>query len=173
MNGVVYKGKKFNVHKFLTTLPDGRKAIGEVVDYPGAAAILPLLPNNMVLLLKQYRVPIGKWIIEIPAGTLKPGEKPLECAQRELEEETGFKAKTWIKMLEIYTSPGYSNEVLHIFLAKELEEGVKKTENTEVIENTYFTLDKAIALIKRGIIKDAKTIIAIFYYVYCFKHKAG
>jgi len=171
MNEVVYRGKKFNVLKFLTTLPNGRKAIGEIVDYPGAAAILPLLPNNMILLLHQYRVPIGKWIIEIPAGTLKPGENPLECAQRELEEETGFKAKTWVKMLEIYTSPGYSNEVLHIFLAKNLEKGVKKTETTEVLENTYLTLDEAIALIKRGVIKDAKTIIAILYYTYCFKHK--
>lgn len=171
MGEVAYKGKKFNVLKFLTTLPNGRKVIGEVVDYPGAAATLPILPNNMILLLKQYRVPVGKWIIEIPAGTIKPGEKPLECAQRELEEETGFKAKTWVKMLEIYTSPGYSNEILHIFLAKNLEKGVKKAENTEVLKNIYLTLNEAITLVKRGIIKDAKTIIAILYYAYYFKHK--
>ena len=169
MRDIVYQGKKFNVLKEYITLPNGKKTMKEIVDYPGASAVLPLINENTVLLLKQYRAALNRWIIEIPAGTLKPGEAPLECAMRELEEETGFKAKKWVKMLEIYTSPGYSNEVLHIFLAEKLEKGLKKPEESEVLENIYLSLNDALGMIERGIIKDAKTIIALLYYTLHFK----
>jgi len=170
MYTIVYHGEKFNVLKKPIMLPSGKKVAKEIVEYPGAAAILPLISENTVLLLKQYRVALDNWIIEIPAGTLKPNETPLECAMRELEEETGFKAKEWVKMLEIYTSPGYSNEILHVFLAKGLERGVKKLEESEILENIYLTLDEALNMVKRSEIKDAKTIIALLYYTHYFRH---
>ena len=169
MYTIVYHGKKFNVLKKPIMLPSGKKVVKEIVEYPGAAAILPLVSENTILLLKQYRVALDSWIIEIPAGTLKPNETPLECAMRELEEETGFKAKEWVKMLEIYTSPGYSNEILHIFLAKGLKRGVKKPEESEILENIYLTLDEALNMVERGEIKDAKTIIALLYYAHYFR----
>lgn len=159
-----YQGKKFDVIKKIVLLPNGRKAVREIVNYPGASAILPLLSNDKILLLRQYRASINDWIIEIPAGTLKPGEDPLECAKRELEEETGYKAKEWYKLLEIYASPGYSNEVIHIYLAKELIKSRKHPEETEVLENVYLSLEEALDFIRTNKIKDAKTITAILYF---------
>jgi len=160
----VFEGKKFNVLILDVTLPTGIRTTKEVVEFPGAVAILPLLDNEKLVLIRQYRVPIKSWIYEIPAGTLEPGEDPEKCALRELEEETGYSAKKLEKLLEIYPSPGYSSEIIHIYIARELSKGEPKTEIDEVIETVEMDLNEALEMIRKGLIKDGKTITALLYY---------
>ncbi len=161
---IVYHGRKFNIVKENIVLPNGKKAIREIVDFPGASAILPVIDEDKILLIKQFRTSVHDWILEVPAGTLKPGEDPLSCAKRELEEETGYVAHKWTKLASILTSPGYSNEILHIFLAEELEKREKKPEETEVIENIIIPYDEALRKIFSGEIIDGKTIVALLMY---------
>jgi len=161
---IIYRGKKFNVVRENIILPNGRKAVREIVDFPGASAILPIIDGDKVLLIKQFRTTIHDWILEVPAGTLKPGEDPLSCAKRELKEETGYVAHKWTKLASILTSPGYSNEVLHIFLAENLEKGEKEPEETEVVENIVMPIDEALKKVFTGEIIDGKTIVALLIY---------
>ena len=161
---IVYRGRKFNVIREDIVLPNGKRAIREIVDFPGASAILPIVDENRVLLIKQFRTTIHDWILEVPAGTLKPGEDPLSCAKRELKEETGYVAHRWTRLASILTSPGYSNEILHIFLAEELERGEKEPEETEVIENVIIPVNEALKKIFTGEIVDGKTIVALLMY---------
>ncbi|RLG89519.1 MAG: ADP-ribose pyrophosphatase [Thermoprotei archaeon] len=161
----VFRGRKFNVLILDVTLPTGVRTTKEIVEFPGAVAILPLIDNRKLVMIRQYRVPIKSWIYEIPAGTLKPCEKPEECALRELEEETGYSATELEKLLEIYPTPGYSSEIIHIYIARGLKKGRPRTERDEVIETMEVDLDKAIEMIREGIIRDGKTIIALLYYI--------
>jgi len=161
---IIYCGKKFKVIKENIILPNGRKAVREIVDFPGASAILPIIGGDKVLLIKQFRTTVHDWILEVPAGTLKPGEDPLSCAKRELREETGYIAHRWTKLASILTSPGYSNEVLHIFLAENLEKKEKEPEKTEVIENIVMPVDEALKKVFTGEIVDGKTVVALLMY---------
>ncbi len=169
---IAYSGKKFSIIKEQILLPNGRVALREIVNFPGASAILPILDSNKILLVKQFRTTLHQWILEIPAGTLKPNEDPLSCAKRELEEETGYIAHKWTKLASIYTSPGYTNEILHIFLAENLEKTVKKPEETEVLENVIISYDEALKKILSGEIRDGKTIVALLMYNHFLNRKA-
>ncbi|WP_240739300.1 NUDIX domain-containing protein [Marinitoga lauensis] len=129
-----------DVRKATVELPNGKKSTREFVVHPGAVAILPIESNN-VYLVEQYRFPIGKHLLEIPAGKFdEPGEVPLECGKRELEEEIGKKAKTWIYLGYIYTTPGFSNEIIHLYLAKDLEESKMNLDEDEFLEVKRFQL---------------------------------
>ncbi len=100
--------------------PSGNKTIREIVEHPGGAVVVPVIEDNTILLIAQYRHPFGKEVIELPAGKLDAGEDSLHCAQRELQEETGYDAHRWEKLTSIYTMPGFCNEILHIYLARDV-----------------------------------------------------
>lgn len=135
-----------------------------IVAHKGAVAILPVLKNDRIILLKQYRPALDKTIYEVPAGTLEKGENPLLCARRELEEETGYRAKKFKKVISVYIAPGYSTEILTVFIATDLSRGNFSPEKYESIKPIEIPFDKAISYIKSGKISDAKTIISLLYY---------
>lgn len=155
---LLYNGRvvRLEVHDI-----DGR--VREIVRHPGSVSILPV-EGDRVYLLKQYRYPIDDWIWEIPAGTLEEGESPEECAIRELEEETGFKAGRLERMFEAYLIPGYGTEKMTFFLASELERGEMHPEPSERIEVHGMKLDEALTKVRNNEIVDAKTIAALLWY---------
>ena len=157
----LYKGKLFDVALEKVTLPNGVIKNREVVRHPGAAAMVPLLDDGKVVLVKQYRHAVGEFVWEIPAGTLEPDEGPVECAWRELVEETGYEAKNLEKLVEILPAPGYTDEHIHIFLATGLTPAEQNLEDDEILEVQPTTIDTAIQMITHGEIRDAKTIAGL------------
>jgi ADP-ribose pyrophosphatase len=143
-------------------LENGRQTVREVVEHRGAAAIVPLLDDDVVVLVRQYRYAIGSDLLEIPAGTLEKSEAPEVCARRELEEETGYRCSELVKILECYVAPGYSSEKIHFFLAKKLERSVMKTEEDERINVELLPIAVALDKVRNGEIHDAKTVCGIF-----------
>ncbi|RLG07997.1 MAG: hypothetical protein DRN59_00055 [Thaumarchaeota archaeon] len=161
---LVYRGKAVSLKKEEVLLPSGKKIYREIVIHRGASAIIPVMDNGDIIFVRQYRHPIGEYILEIPAGTLKEGEDPEACARRELEEETGYRAGELIHLLTIYPSPGYSSERLHLYLARKLEKGSQNLEADEDISITFLSLEDALEAIRERRIRDAKTIVGILYY---------
>ena len=143
------------------TLPNGATAELEIITHPGAAAVVPMKDETTVVMIRQYRHAVGGFIYEIPAGKLHPGEDPRECAVREVEEEIGYKVGNLEPLLSFFTTPGFTNEVIHIFLGKDLQPGTQDLGADEVLEVLEMPIDKAIALIKEGTIRDGKTIIGL------------
>ncbi|MEE9401789.1 MAG: NUDIX hydrolase [Desulfobacteria bacterium] len=157
----LYNGKIFNVALEKVTLPNGVIKDREVVRHPGAAAMVPLLDDGNVVLIKQYRHAVTNYLWEIPAGTLEPDEEPMACAERELVEETGYEATNFDKLTEILPAPGYTDEHIHIFLATGLTLAEQRLEDDEVLTVRPTPFDKAIEMIKTGEIQDAKTIVGL------------
>jgi ADP-ribose pyrophosphatase len=157
----LYNGKIFDVFLEKVTLPNGVIKNREVVRHPGAAAMVPLLDDGNVLLIKQYRHAVGQFVWEIPAGTLEPEEDPISCAQRELMEETGYEAAAFDKITAIWPAPGYTDERIHLFLATGLKKAEQKLEDDEVLEIQPTPLNKAVEMIGTGEIQDGKTIIGL------------
>jgi ADP-ribose pyrophosphatase len=152
----LYEGSVFSLKQ------DGKR---EYITHPGAAVILPLLEPNIVLMIKNKRFAVGKTLWELPAGTLEPDEIPLMCAKRELEEETGFKAKEFKPLLEFYSTPGFSNEKLYAFVAEGLKPTKQKTDPDEEIEVHPLTWTEILSLIKSGEIVDGKTLTVLMHYI--------
>ena len=143
-------------------LPNGKRAVREWIRHPGAAAVLPVLPNGNVILVRQYRYPIEQVTLEVPAGKLDvEGEDPLHCARRELSEETGYTAKQYEKLTTIATTVGFSNEYIHLYLARNLSAGSQHTDEDEFVNVVQIPLSEALERIKTGEIIDAKTIISL------------
>jgi len=165
-----FSGKKIRVFYGEYTLPNGRNVYREYIDFGESVAILPLSNNNKILLIKQFRMPIGKWIYEVPAGTVEEGEEPIECAKRELIEETGYKAGKMIHLFNIYLSPGYSNEYMYVYLARELSYVGARPEEGELINIEWVNIDKIKDMIKNNVIEDSKSIASLLYYI-SFIHK--
>ncbi|BBE30361.1 ADP-ribose pyrophosphatase [Tepiditoga spiralis] len=156
----IFKGRLLDVRKYTVELPDGKHTTRELVVHPGAVAILPIEDEN-VYLVEQHRFPIRKNLIEIPAGKFDtPNEDPLECGKRELEEEIGKKADEWIYLGYIYTTPGFSNEIIHLYMAKNLKDGTMNTDDDEFINVKKLKINEFEEQIKDGTITDAKTITA-------------
>jgi len=143
------------------TLPNGATVELEVIRHQGASAVVPLQEDGTVLLIRQYRHAAGGFIYEIPAGKLDPGENPLACAERELEEETGRRAGRLEHLLTFFTTPGFTDEIIHIYLATELTPGTQRLEHDEVIEVVEMPLEHALQRIADGTIRDGKTIIGL------------
>jgi ADP-ribose pyrophosphatase len=143
-------------------LENGRETTREIVEHRGAVAIVPLLDNGEVVLVRQYRYAIGSDLLEIPAGTLETGEKPESCAKRELEEETGYRCGELKKILECVVAPGYSTERIHFYLARGLTRAEMKTEEDELIKIESMPLRSALEKVRRGEIGDAKTVCGLF-----------
>lgn len=136
----------------------------QVVLHPGAVAIVPLLDADRVCLIRNHRVAVGKTLVELPAGTLEPGEPPLETARRELQEETGYVADSWQELPSFYMSPGILNERMHLFVASGLTAGAAAREAGEQIENHVVSWSEAVAMAERGEIEDAKSLVGILQW---------
>lgn len=164
LNGRVtlHRGRVFDLVRDNVTLPNGVTFDLDVIRHPGASAVVPLVRAQTILMLRQYRHAAGGYIWEIPAGTLKEGEPPLECAKRELEEETGFSAKKFKKLGEITPVPGYSTERIHLFLATELQPAVQHLDKDELLDVHPVSIEEAHEMVSRGEIQDGKTICGLF-----------
>lgn len=140
---------------------NGKEAWREVVHHPGASAIVAIDEDNRIIMEKQFRYALDDYLLEIPAGKLDKGEDPLVCAKRELEEETGIVASEWISLGTIATSPGFCNEVIHLFVAKGLSKGEIHWDEDEYVEVERYTLDELLQRIQEETIKDSKTLSAL------------
>lgn len=158
---ILHRGKNFIFETKTVRLPSGRITTRDIVEHPGAVAIIPLLDKDTAILVEQYRAAAGKTLLEIPAGTLQPPETPEECAHRELQEETGYQAKTLKKLLSGYSAPGYSTEIIHIYLATNLTYTGQKPEEDENIQTRKIKLKTLKQMINNGEIEDLKTAVGI------------
>ncbi len=158
---VLYQGRVVTLRIDTVRLPNGHITQREIVEHRGAVAIVPLMDADTVLLIRQYRQAVGETLLEIPAGTLEPGEPPDRCAERELQEETGYRASTLKRLFNQYLAPGYSQEVLHVYLAEGLTPASQQTDEDESVEVVPTPLEHIPPMILNGEIKDAKTIAGL------------
>jgi ADP-ribose pyrophosphatase len=161
-HSTIYEGRVFKLVRENVTLANGTTTDMEFIEHPGAAAVVPILDDSRILLLQQYRHALKKDIWEIPAGTLDPREEIIDCAKRELIEETGFSAGRWQKLGEITPVPGYSDERIHIYLATQLQPAEQHLDADEVIQVQAVEFKDAIDMIGNGEIQDAKSIAGLF-----------
>lgn len=157
----IFKGKVITVNIDTVTLPNGVTVDLEIVRHPGAAAIVPTKEDGTVVLIKQFRHAAGGFIYEIPAGKLHPGEDPKDCAARELEEEIGYQAGRLELLSSIFTAPGFTDEVIHVYHATSLKPGRQHLDRDEVLEIVEMPLNEAIGMIHAGMIRDAKTMVGL------------
>lgn len=157
----IYAGRVLGLRVDEVRLADGRTAHREVVDHPGAAVVVPLTDGGEILMVRQYRYAVGETLLEVPAGTLEPGEEPLACAQRELLEEVGAEAAHWEPLAVLYPSPGVMGEIMHLFLARGLTEGPARGTEEEELATERLPLEQALARVRRGEIRDAKSVAGL------------
>ena len=158
---MMYDGRIIKVYKDNVELADGKKSFREVVRHSGGVVILAFKDEDTILLVKQYRYPIGETVLELPAGKLEKGEDPFEAAKRELEEETGYCANKWTDLGYINTSPGFSDEKLYLYLAQDLEYTHCHPDEGEIIQAFEYKYDDVLKMIDNGEINDAKTICGL------------
>jgi ADP-ribose pyrophosphatase len=161
---VVYEGKTISLRN--DVLMDGGKPVRkwDIVAHPGAVVVVPVTEDGKIILVKQWRRAVQEILLELPAGTLEKGEPPELCAQRELQEETGFKAKEIISLGGFYSAPGFCTEYLHLFLAKGLTESALEADCDEAIDLVYADVGQVWKMIADGLIHDAKTIAGVARY---------
>ncbi|MBQ0138233.1 MAG: NUDIX hydrolase [Kurthia sp.] len=161
----IYSGRIISVKKDQVLLPNGEIASRELVVHPGAVGIIPITNDGRLIVVEQYRKPLERSLVEIPAGKLEPGEEPAVTAVRELEEETGFGANSFTYLQTIATSPGFADEVVHLYVAKDLYriENPASPDEDEFVELMTITLEEAEQMIEDGRIFDAKTVIAVMW----------
>jgi ADP-ribose diphosphatase len=160
---IILTTSKFRVVRETITTPSGKTKTREIVRHPGACVIVPLLDDGRVCLIRNWRIAVGQTLIELPAGTLEPPEPPKETANRELIEETGYRAKQIQFLHAFFLSPGILDEKMRLYLATGLTEGETAREEGEEIENWLVPWDEAIAMIFRREIQDAKTIVGLLW----------
>lgn len=159
----IFEGKIITVQVDQVRLPNGETAGREIVRHPGAVAVVAIVDNKL-LVVEQYRKPMEQSMVEIPAGKLDPGEVPIEAAGRELAEETGYRAGKITPICSVYTSPGFSDELLHLYFASDLTKGEAHLDEDEFLECEAITLEQAEQYIAEGRIADAKTIMAVYVW---------
>ena len=160
---LIYKGNYLNLINVEVELPNGNKSNRDIIKHPGACAIIAFLNEESIILIEQFRKPLEKNILEIPAGKLNKNEDPMLCAHRELEEETGYKAKDMTYLGSIATAPGFCDEIIHLYKASNLYKGIKSCDEDELTNVKFFTLDEVKHMIKQGEIIDTKTISILAY----------
>ncbi|MCX7653506.1 MAG: NUDIX hydrolase [Fervidobacterium sp.] len=159
---VIFDGVLLRVLKDEVLLENGVVSVREYVLHPGAVAVVPVTSDGKVVLVEQYRYPVKQSLVEIPAGKFdKPDENPIECAQRELEEETGYKAGKFIYLGYIHTTPGFSNEVIYLYLAQDLYKGTMAPDEDEILKVHIEDFDDVVKKCINGEITDVKTVIGI------------
>ena len=157
----VYSGKFLKVDRDRVRLPDGREADLEVVRHPGASAVVPFVTDDDVLLIRQFRYAVGGFILEIPAGTLDAGEEPEACARREVEEEMGHRPGRLQRLGSILTTPGFTDEVIHLWSAHDLTPAQQKLDHDELLTVERIPFEAAVEAVCAGEIVDAKSICAL------------
>ncbi|MEJ2013134.1 MAG: NUDIX hydrolase [Anaerolineales bacterium] len=158
---IVFTGKVFNVRTDLVRSPDGREFQIDVVEHGGAVALIPIQADHSVTFVRQYRHPIGEWLLELPAGTLDPGEDAEEAAFRECREEIGLAPAELIHLGATYLAPGYSSEFLHYYLARQLTPAPLPQDEDEDLRTEQLSWDEAWRTLSAGGFQDAKTIVGL------------
>jgi ADP-ribose pyrophosphatase len=160
----IFQGRIISLAVEEHRLPDGRSARFEIVRHPGGAAVLPVLPDGRLVLIRQWRPAVGAMVLELPAGRLEPGEAPETCARRELQEEVGYRPGHLEPLGELLPAVGFCDERIHLFLARELEPVPQALEPDEYLEIVPLTLAEALERLDRGEIPDGKTALALLRY---------
>ena len=161
----VYQGKLLKVWKDKVKLPNGRESYRELIKHPGAVGILPVLPDGSVIFVKQFRYPVSSVLYEIPAGKLEPGENPRVCAERELSEETGYTAKQWTYLTSIVTTPGFTNELIHLYVARDLTEKKQHPDADEFLHVVKISHNELKQMLLKQDIFDSKSLSALLLYL--------
>lgn len=164
----IYTGRVMNLDIDRVRFPDGTTGELEIIRHPGASAIVPVLGNLQandpkLVLIRQYRYAASGYVYEIPAGRLNDGEDPTACAERELAEETGYRAERMERLYTMFTTPGFTDEKIHVFLAANLTMGTVAREPDEFMSVEETPLSEALALVQGGMISDSKTALAVLY----------
>lgn len=157
----VYRGDAVSFRVDRIRLPDGKLAQREFMDHPGAVAVVPLLPRGRVVLVRQYRYPVAETTYEIPAGKLSKGENLRACVRRELREETGYAARSIKPLLDYWPTPAFANELIHLFVAKELTEGTMAPDDDEFLSAEVVPFSRALGWVASGRIRDSKTALGL------------
>ena len=160
----LFRSQRFIIERLQYETAEGTKVTKDVVRHPGSVAIVPLIDEQRICLIRNRRVTVSETLVEIPAGTLEPPESPLECAQRELIEETGYQAEIFEELTQFFPAPGILDEKMHLFVARKLTAGQHAREDGEEIENLVVELAEALQMIGSGEIHDAKTMLGLLLY---------
>jgi ADP-ribose diphosphatase len=160
----VYTGPVFSVRRDRLIEPGGIRVTRDVVVHPGSVVILPVLPGGRILLVRQYRHSAARFLWELTAGRIEPGESPASAARRELAEETGYTARHFRQLLDLFPSPGFVNEHMVIFAAEGLAPGIARPESDERISLGRFSISRLLGWIHHGRLRDAKSVAAILFY---------
>ncbi len=160
----MYRGRVFSVRRDRVVEPGGIVATRDLVVHGGSVVVLPVLPAGRILLIRQYRHAAGQFLWELVAGRIEPGEKPLVAARRELVEETGYTARRFTKMMDVFPTPGFVSERMLVYAAEGLRAGVARPESDERIESRPFSVREIESMMRSGKLRDAKSIAAILFY---------
>ncbi len=158
---IVYRGNSVDFRADEILLPNGRRAVREYIDHPGAAAVVPFVTPHTIVLVRQYRFPVRRTTLEIPAGKLDAGEDPGACLRRELREETGYSAGSLRPLITYWPTPAFANEALHVYEAGNLRAGRRNPDEDEFLEVVAMRFDDALRLVLTGKIRDSKTVIGL------------
>jgi len=161
---LLFEGRRFRVERVVQVTADGEEHVREVVRHPGAVTVLPLLEDGRICLVRNFRVAVDQTLVELPAGTLEPGEDPARTAQRELAEETGYRAERIELLATFYMSPGILDERMYLYLATSLQPGPMNLEPGEEIRPLLATWEEALEMARDGRIQDAKTLTGLLFY---------
>jgi len=168
---MIYEGKIFGVRKDMVEEPNGVKAARVVITHPGSVVVLPLLKDGRVVMIEQYRHAARRYLWELVAGRIDEGESVKQAAARELKEETGYRAKRLSEFLDVWPTPGFLEERMHLLLAEGLTEGEATPEEDEKIISRAFTVEELKHMMKRGKLRDGKSIAGILYYLTFLKQR--
>ncbi|MFP3225963.1 MAG: NUDIX hydrolase [Sulfolobaceae archaeon] len=159
----VFTSKKFDVEISEFQLPNGKKVEKAYVKHRGSVVIAPFLDRERIIMIRQYRPIVGKWLYELPAGTIEENESEEETAKRELEEEIGYRPNKIFKLLDFFVSPGVTTEKMHLYIATDLIKTEQQLEEYEVIEPFITTLNDALKMVEEGKIEDGKTMLSLLF----------
>ena len=160
---IIYQGRLLDVRCDKVILPNGKTSTREWIKHPGAVCMIPRLPDNKIALIRQYRYPVNKEMIELPAGKLEDNENPVTCAKRELEEEIGYKSEKLTFLTNLHPAIGFADEIMGLYLAEDLVQTTSNKDEDEFLELIPTSLNKAVEMVWKGKITDVKTIIGILW----------